>query len=109
MANGWYENAAHGSVVDPAEGSDEIQALQELEHALVTIPDPRGGKKTRNAIKWEMKGSLGAGWRQVSSRQEERRKNSQGKDPKTFQENSQGRDPSTPEGNSQGKDPRTFG
>ena len=24
MANGWYENAAYGSVVDPAEGSDDV-------------------------------------------------------------------------------------
>ena len=47
------------------------------------------------------------------------RKNSQGKDPRTFEENRQGRDPTlkrnglgkdprTCEGNSQGKDPRTL-
>ena len=35
-------------------------------------------------------------------------KNSQGKDPRTFEENSQGGDLSTLETNSQGKDPRTF-
>ena len=39
---------------------------------------------------------------------QKRKKNSQGKDPKTFEENSQGRDPSTLERNSQGKDPRTL-
>ena len=48
MANGWYENAAYDFVVEPAEGSDDVggslgrgnPALQELEHALVTIADP---------------------------------------------------------------------
>ena len=34
---------------------------------------------------------------------EKRGKNSQGKDPKTFQENSQGKDPRTFEENSQGR------
>ena len=36
------------------------------------------------------------------------RKNSQGKDPRTFEENSHGRDPSTVARNSQGNDPRTL-
>ena len=132
MANGWYEKAAHGSVVDPAEGSDEIQALQELEHALVTIPDPRGGKKTRKAIKWEMKGSLEAEWRQVSSRREERRKTARERTQKSFKKTAregipvhqketarvrtQGHldktakagDLRTLETNSQGRDPRTL-
>ena len=66
------------------------------------------GMKTEKAIKWEMKGSREAGWREASGRREERRKNGQGKEPKAFQENSQGMDPSTPEGNSQGRDLRTF-
>ena len=48
------------------------------------------------------------GWREGSSRREKRSTDSQGKDPKTFQENSQGRDPSTLEINSKGEDPRTF-
>ena len=39
--------------------------------------------------------------------QRQKRKNSQGKDPRTFEENRQGKDPSTLERNSQGKDPRT--
>ena len=55
-----------------------------------------------------LKGSREARWREVSGRRGKRRKNSQGKDPKTFQENSQGKDPRTFEENSQGKDPRTF-
>ena len=38
----------------------------------------------------------------------QKRKNSQGKDPKTFEGNSQGRDPSTQERNSLGEDPRTL-
>ena len=38
----------------------------------------------------------------------EKVKNSQGKDPKTFEQNSLGGDPKTPSKNSQGKDPRTI-
>ena len=37
-----------------------------------------------------------------------RKKNSQGKDPRTYEGNSQGRDPSTQERNSQGEDPRIL-
>ena len=40
--------------------------------------------------------------------EQEDKRNSQGKDPKTLQENSQGRDPNTLERNSQGEDPRTL-
>ena len=36
------------------------------------------------------------------------KRNSQGKDPRTFQEHSQGGDLSTPQTNSQGEDPRTL-
>ena len=39
---------------------------------------------------------------------EKEKRNSQGKDPRTFDENSQGGDLSTPQTNSQGRDPRTF-
>ena len=42
------------------------------------------------------------------SKEEKEKRNSQGKDQRTFDENSQGRDLSTLEGNSQSKDPRTF-
>ena len=76
------EQHPHGfanSVVDPAEGADDVGG------------EPWG--KTKKAIKWEMKGSREAGWREASGRREERRKKSQGKDPKTSQENRQGRDP----------------
>ena len=31
---------------------EEIPARQEMEHALVTVPDPRGEKETRRTIKW---------------------------------------------------------
>ena len=41
-------------------------------------------------------------------RKPKRNQNSQGKDPRTFEENRQGRDPCTQERNSQGKDPRTL-
>ena len=30
---------------------EEFSALQEMEHELVTIPDPRKGKKTRKSDK----------------------------------------------------------
>ena len=40
---------------------------------------------------------------------QKRKKNSQGKDPRTLKENSQGGDVGTPQINSQGDDPRTFG
>ena len=70
---------------------EAIPALQELEHALVTIPDPREGKKTRKEIKREMKGSREAGWREVSGGERKEEKNSQGKDPKTFQEKQPGK------------------
>ena len=61
-----------------------IPALQELEHALVTIPDLRGGKKTRKEIKWEMKGSHEVGWREVSGRREERKRKARERTPKPF-------------------------
>ena len=62
MANGWYEGAALGSAVDLAQGSDavsgglgeEIPARQEMGHALVIVPDPRGEKETRKTIKLGM-------------------------------------------------------
>ena len=38
MANGWYENAAWGSVVDPAEGSNDVGALE--------------GRKSQHSKKW---------------------------------------------------------
>ena len=41
-------------------------------------------------------------------KKENGRENSQGKDPRTFDEHSQGGDLSTPEATGQGKDPRTF-
>ena len=64
-ANGWYESAAFGSAVDPAEGSDavggsfgeEIPAPQEM-----GVPDLLGWKKKRKTIKWEMKRSREEGW-----------------------------------------------
>ena len=43
---------------------EETPALQEMGHALVTLPGPRGGKMTRNEIKWEMKRSREEGWRE---------------------------------------------
>ena len=46
-------------------------------------------------------------WR-IGALNEKERKNSQGKDPRTYEGNSQGRDPSTQERNSQGEDPRTL-
>ena len=45
-------------------------------------------------------------WKDWCLRQ--KKKNSKGKDPRTFEENTQGFDPSTQERNSQGKDPRTL-
>ena len=95
----------------------------------MTFPDPRGGKKTRKVIKWEMKRSREEGWREFSAGREKRGKkqpgkktflkktareedlsqeNSQGEDPRTFEENIQGRDLSTLETNSQEKHPRTL-
>ena len=49
----------------------------------------------------------GAGMRELFRHEKEKR-NSQGKDPRTFEVNSQGGDPSTLERNSQGKNPSTF-
>ena len=45
---------------------------------------------------------------EVTFGQKEKKRNSQGKDPRTFDENSQGGETSTPEAESQGKDSRTF-
>ena len=74
----------------------------------MTASDPAREEETKRTITWEMMGSREEGWRKVSGWQERRSRNSQGKDPRTFEENSQGGDPSTPEENSQVKDPRTF-
>ena len=41
MANGWYESAACGSAVDPAEGSDDVGGSSRARGK----PDPRGGKR----------------------------------------------------------------
>ena len=45
---------------------------------------------------------------EIWCRKPNRIQNSQGKDPRTFEENRQGRDPCTLERNSQGKDPKTL-
>ena len=53
--------------------------------------------------------SQGERWKRLLEKKKEKEKrNSQGKDPRTFDENSQGGDLRTPETNSQGEDPRTF-
>ena len=107
MANGWYENAAHGSIVDPAEGSDDVGGSLGRSNPSTPRIGARARdtsrslqeKKVKESDKWEMKGSREAGWREVSGRREKRRKNSQGKDPRTFEENSPGKDPRTFEEN----------
>ena len=128
VANGWYENAAYGSAVDPAEGSDVVggslgggnPSTPRMGARARDISRSPRGKKTKKAIKWEMKGPCEVGRREASGRREERRKkqskkgpqyprrNSQGKDPRTFEENSQGGDLGPLGTNSQGRDPRTL-
>ena len=83
---------------------EAISTRQETDCMLETAPVPRAG----NEIRWKRMNTCDRGWREGEHWQKERSKNSQGKDPKTFEENSQGGDLSILEINSWGKDPRTF-
>ena len=54
MVNGWYEPLMallrillKAQMMSVGALEEAIPALQELKHALVTIPDPREGTKTR--------------------------------------------------------------
>ena len=85
-ANGWYESAAFGSAVDPAQGSDDV------------------GEKFQVGERKEEK-QPGKGPEDLSRKQPGK----EFKDPRTLEENSHGRDVSVLEKKSQGKDPRTFG
>ena len=74
---------------------EEIPAHQEMVHALVTVPDPRGEKETRRTMKWEMRGSREVRWREGSCWQEGKSRHSQGKDPRTFEGHSKEKGPTT--------------
>ena len=99
--NEWYESAAVYPVVD----SDRCQDANGGSGGDGNPSTPRHGTFTA----WETWRD-GGGWASVTKEGEQgnigkkgTEKNSQGKDPKTFQENSQGRDTSTLERNSQGE------
>ena len=75
-----------------------VRAEVQEDHAREVHPDRQDGFLVlRKGMKM---------WKDWCLRQ--KKKNSKGKDPRTFEENTQGFDPSTQERNSQGKDPRTL-
>ena len=73
----------------------EISIRQELDHMIEKVPAPRVDSSNRRR---RMK-TCERGWK-GGDLQERKCKNSQEKDPRTFEENSQGKDPSTFEGRS---------
>ena len=85
---------------------EEIPARQEMERMLEIALVPRVG----NMARWRMMDSCDKGWKEGEHWQNEKKKvkNSQGKDPRTFEGHSQGQDPRTFNGNSQENDPSTF-
>ena len=81
------------------------QVKQRIEKDLGQMP--RGvevrWKRMHSCENWEWKWDA-----RGSCKEQEEKRNSQGKDPRTFDEKMQGGDLSAPETNSEGEDPRTF-
>ena len=89
----------------PKDHEVHCKALREMENGSLS---PRGGGGGgREEGKYDMN-NCDEGWREGEQWQQEKSKNSQGRDLKTFQEHSQGRDPGSHKRNSQGEDPGTF-
>ena len=96
----WILIGVRMQMVEAAE--EEITARRQIVRMLETALVPRVG----NMARWRRMDSCEKGRRAREHWQKEKGKNSQGKDPKTFQ--GKGRDRSTRERNSHSKDPRIF-
>ena len=107
-ASGWYE----GATVDPAVDLAWCQNANGGSLGERIPSTPRNGKRPlsgREKTTWKVTDKRDEEWKEGDCGQKEKsKKNSQGKDPKTFEINCQGEDPRTFEGNSQAKDASTL-